>query len=87
MAATPRRSSPTARWATSEAVELGGGTGEDAAFLAANRFQVLLTDPSPAMVSLAHNKLAPLGSSAEILAAEDMENFAHRKLAAGEKAA
>ena len=64
-------------------LELGGGTGEDAAFLAAQQFQVLLTDPSPAMVSLAHKKIAPLGSSAEILAAEDMEDFADRKLAAG----
>jgi SAM-dependent methyltransferase len=63
-------------------LELGGGTGEDAAFLAAQRFQVLLTDPSPAMVSLASKKIAPLGSSAEILAAEDMEDFADRKLAA-----
>jgi SAM-dependent methyltransferase len=64
-------------------LELGGGTGEDAAFLASRRFQVLLTDPSPAMVSLANKKIAPLGSSAEILAAEDMENFAERKLAVG----
>ena len=64
-------------------LELGGGTGEDAAFLATQRFQVLLTDPSPAMVSLANKKIAPLGSSAEILAAEDMEDFADRKLAAG----
>jgi len=63
-------------------LELGGGTGEDAAFLAAQKFQVLHTDPSPAMVSLASKKIAPLGSSAEILAAEDMEDFAERKLAA-----
>jgi ubiquinone/menaquinone biosynthesis C-methylase UbiE len=70
-------------------LELGGGTGEDATFLAAKGFQVLLTDPSPAMVSLARNKLAtpelaPHCSSAEILAAEDMEEFAGRKLASGE---
>lgn len=70
-------------------LELGGGTGEDAEFLAAMGFQVLLTDPSPAMVSIALNKLvspefsAP-ESSAEILAAEDMEEFAGHKLASGE---
>ncbi len=65
-------------------LELGGGTGEDAAFLAAMGFQVLLTDPSPAMVSLARNKLSAHKSSAEILAAEEMEEFAGRKLASGE---
>jgi ubiquinone/menaquinone biosynthesis C-methylase UbiE len=64
-------------------LELGGGTGEDAAFLAAQRFRVFLTDPSPAMVSLADRKIAPLGSCAEILAAEHIEYFAERKLAAG----
>jgi hypothetical protein len=35
------------------------------------------------MSSLASKKIAPLGSSAEILAAEDMEDFADRKLTAG----
>jgi SAM-dependent methyltransferase len=64
-------------------LELGGGTGEDAAFLTAMGFQVLLTDPSPAMVSVAHSKLVSPESSAEILAAEDMEEFADRKLASG----
>src|SRR5271168_4749427 len=47
-------------------LELGGGTGEDAAFLTQLGFDVLLTDPSPAMVQLANAKLAPLGASAEI---------------------
>ncbi len=70
-------------------LELGGGTGEDAAFLAAKGFQVLLTDPSPAMVSLALTKLTALESStqessAEILAAEEIEEFADRKLASGQ---
>ena len=41
-------------------LELGGGTGEDAAFLASHGYDILLTDPSPAMVSLAQAKLAPL---------------------------
>jgi SAM-dependent methyltransferase len=65
-------------------LELGGGTGEDAAFLAERGFKVLLTDASPAMVSRAHAKLAPLGARAEVTTAEEMENFAHRHRAAGE---
>lgn len=65
-------------------LELGGGTGEDAAFLAERGFTLLLTDASPAMVSLAQAKLAPLGTRAEAAAAEEMETFAHRYLAAGE---
>jgi SAM-dependent methyltransferase len=59
-------------------LEIGGGTGEDAAFLAELGFDVLLTDPSPTMVALARSKLAPLDSAAEIAAAEDMEEFARR---------
>jgi len=65
-------------------LELGGGTGEDAAFLAEHGFKVLLTDASPAMVSRAQAKLAPLGARAEVAAAEELESFAHRNLAAGE---
>jgi SAM-dependent methyltransferase len=65
-------------------LELGGGTGEDAAFLAERGFKLLLTDASPAMVSRAQAKLAPLGSRAEVAAAEEMENFAHRYLTAGD---
>jgi ubiquinone/menaquinone biosynthesis C-methylase UbiE len=61
-------------------LELGGGTGEDALFLASNGFEVLLTDSSPAMVSIAKTKLSHLGSSAEVVAAEEMENLAERKL-------
>lgn len=64
-------------------LELGGGTGEDAAFLAQLGFDVLLTDPSPAMVRLANAKLAPLGASAEIAAGEDMEAFAAKRLSSG----
>ena len=44
-------------------LELGGGTGEDAAFLAERGFDMLLTDPSPVMVARARTKLAPLGSA------------------------
>jgi SAM-dependent methyltransferase len=65
-------------------LELGGGTGEDAAFLAERGFNVLLADASPAMVSRAQARLALLGSRAEVAAAEEMENFAHRYFAAGE---
>lgn len=64
-------------------LEIGGGTGEDAAFLAERGFDVVLTDPSPTMVKLATEKLVPLGASAEITAGEEMGAFARRYLAAG----
>jgi SAM-dependent methyltransferase len=67
-------------------LELGGGTGEDATFLAERGFNVLLTDPSPAMVERARAKLAPLGARAEIAAGEDLEDFATNHLSReGEK--
>lgn len=65
-------------------LEIGGGTGEDAAFLAQRGFDPLLTDPSPMMVKLAAQKLAPLGGAAEIVAGEEMEAFAERYLASGQ---
>jgi SAM-dependent methyltransferase len=61
-------------------LEVGGGTGEDATFLAERGFDVLLTDPSPTMVKLAQKKLAPLGSAVEVTAGEEMEDFANRYL-------
>jgi SAM-dependent methyltransferase len=64
-------------------LELGGGTGEDAAFLAERGFDLLLTDPSPAMVARAKSKLAALGGRAEIAAGEEMEEFAATHLSAG----
>jgi SAM-dependent methyltransferase len=64
-------------------LELGGGTGVDATFLAERGFEMLLTDPSPAMVELARAKLAPLGSRAEIGAGEEMEEFAANHLSEG----
>lgn len=64
-------------------LELGGGTGEDAAFLAACGYNLLLTDPSPAMVSLAEAKLRPLGARAEVAAAEELDGFASRYLTQG----
>jgi SAM-dependent methyltransferase len=63
--------------------ELGGGTGEDALWLARNGFTVMLTDPSPAMVSVAKAKLAPLGSEAELVSAEDLNSFADHYLQEG----
>lgn len=64
-------------------LEVGGGTGEDAAFLANRGFSVLLTDPSPTMVKLAKEKLASQDASAEIAAGEQMEAFAECYLSAG----
>jgi SAM-dependent methyltransferase len=64
-------------------LELGGGTGEDAAFLAGAGYQVLLTDPSPIMVALAKAKLSPFGARAEIATGEELEDFAARHLSNG----
>ncbi len=64
-------------------LEVGGGTGEDARFLADRGFNMFLTDPSPAMVAQANAKLVSLGGRAEVAAGEDMEDFAARYLAAG----
>lgn len=64
-------------------LELGGGTGEDASFLAERGFDMFLTDPSPAMVANAKAKLTPLGAWAEIVAGEEMEEFADNYLSAG----
>jgi ubiquinone/menaquinone biosynthesis C-methylase UbiE len=63
--------------------ELGGGTGEDAVWLAERNFSLFLTDPSPAMVERAKAKLAPSGSLADIAAAEELESFAERYAASG----
>jgi len=64
-------------------LELGGGTGEDATFLAQHGFDMLLTDPSPAMVDLAKAKLVPIGATADIAAGEDLETFATNYLSSG----
>lgn len=63
-------------------LELGGGTGEDATFLAEHGFNVLLTDPSPTMVALANAKLALLGSKAAIASGEELVDFAANHLSA-----
>lgn len=57
-------------------LELGGGTGEDAAYLAAHGFQLVLTDPSPRMVAIARAKLAAWGGRAEVAAADALEPIA-----------
>ncbi|MBX6365018.1 MAG: methyltransferase domain-containing protein [Gemmatimonadetes bacterium] len=59
-------------------LEIGGGTGEDAAWLADRGRAVLLTDASPAMVEVAARKLARRASpaSAEVVAAEALEDWA-----------
>jgi len=64
-------------------LELGGGTGEDATFLAERGFDMLLTDPSPAMLAQAKVKLEPLGSRTEIASGEELEDFATSHLSAG----
>ncbi len=64
-------------------LEIGGGTGEDAVWLAQRGFRLLLTDAAPKMVEVAGHKLAPFGSSAETVAAEDLDAFAQRYMASG----
>jgi SAM-dependent methyltransferase len=53
-------------------IEIGGGTGEDALWLARRGRQVLMTDASPAMVRQARAK----GARAEVFAAEDLVQLA-----------
>lgn len=67
-------------------LELGGGTGEDAAFLADRGRGVLLTDASPAMVSIAGPKLAgrAAAATAEVCPAEELESLAAAREADGE---
>jgi SAM-dependent methyltransferase len=66
-------------------LELGGGTGEDAAWLADRGRRVLLTDASPAMVALAAAKLADriAPAAAEVWPAEEMEALAAEREASG----
>ncbi|HTM15705.1 MAG TPA: class I SAM-dependent methyltransferase [Terracidiphilus sp.] len=66
-------------------IEIGGGTGEDAAFLAGSGYNVLLTDASPRMVDHARAKLRPLGGNAKVTPAEDLEHFAEEWIADGQE--
>lgn len=59
----------------SRILELGGGTGVDAAWLATRGFEVTLTDGSPTMVAIAQAKLAPLGAQAAVAPLEALETF------------
>jgi SAM-dependent methyltransferase len=70
--------------AGSRVLEVGGGTGEDARWLAERGRTVLLTDASPAMVRVAGAKLAGTGSTAAHVPAEAMETFAAEWHDAGE---
>jgi ubiquinone/menaquinone biosynthesis C-methylase UbiE len=63
-------------------LEIGGGTGEDAAFLAGRGFRVLLTDASPAMVSQARAKLTSPDGQAKVVAAEELEQHARHLVSA-----
>ena len=61
-------------------VELGGGTGDDALFLAAEGRRVLLTDGSPAMCARAEAKVHAASAEAAVLVRratlEGFDNFA-----------
>lgn len=60
-------------------VEIGGGAGGDALWLAERGRQVLLTDASTQMVRVASAKLrGVVGTRAEVCAAEDFEALAER---------
>jgi SAM-dependent methyltransferase len=69
-------------------LELGGGTGEDALFLAAEGRRVLVTDGAPSMVDRTREKAAARGLServrAERVAIEELPGLARRRAAAGE---
>jgi SAM-dependent methyltransferase len=65
-------------------VEIGGGTGEDAAWLLERGRSVLMTDAAPAMARAASIKLASYPDArVETLAAEALEGFARRERAKG----
>jgi SAM-dependent methyltransferase len=53
-------------------LEIGGGTGEDAVWLAGQGREVLLTDVSPEMVRIAAEKLRSLGLPRPLVASADM---------------
>ncbi len=60
--------------ASGRILELGGGTGEDALWLAERGFKVVLTDAAPHMVEISAQKLRPFtGSSAMVVPAEALE--------------
>lgn len=69
----------------SDLLELGGGTGDDASWLAGQGRRVLLTDPSPTMVRIAEGKLRPLGMPVPVvIPAEQLESLADQRERDGE---
>jgi ubiquinone/menaquinone biosynthesis C-methylase UbiE len=78
-----RRALSTALPTGARILELGGGTGEDARWMAEQGFKVLMTDASPAMVSKARAKLVPLGMDARTAPAEEISALAQDWLAKG----
>jgi len=65
-------------------LELGGGTGEDALWLASRGRDPLHTDPSPRMVAIARDKLRGLVTETPlVLAAEDLDEFAAERIVTG----
>jgi ubiquinone/menaquinone biosynthesis C-methylase UbiE len=69
----------------SRLIEIGGGTGDDALWLADRGCDVLLTDASPAMVRVARVKFVGRpGVRAEVASAEAFEAFAERRVGLGE---
>jgi SAM-dependent methyltransferase len=66
-------------------LEIGGGTGEDARWLAARGREVLLTDGAPAMVRIAREKLrAQHGPEPRVVPAEGLALLADERERAGE---
>ena len=64
----------------SRLLEIGGGTGEDARWLALRGREVLVTDASPAMISIAAEKLTGCAlPSPRVLAAERLGAFADER--------
>jgi len=65
-------------------LEIGGGTGEDARWLAARGREVLLTDGSPSMVRIAREKLrSQRGPQPRVVAAERLGELADEHRMAG----
>ena len=69
-------------------LELGGGTGEDALFLARHGRRVVVTDGAPAMVRRTRDKARAAGYddriAAEQVTLEDLDRFASTRAARGE---
>jgi len=66
-------------------LEIGGGTGEDARWLAARGREVLLTDGSPEMVRIAGEKLrSHRGPAPRVFSAESLSGLAAERDAAGD---